>query len=187
MPKPLAFGLIIVALLLGAAAGFWLAPEYAQGAGYEDGMGAGAAGTSSKGTERDFLRSMRAHHGLAIQLAEQAARASTRPEIKALAEMVREGMPGKIAQLDAYRKAWYGDARAVPAQRLNLGPAGANFDLRYLNAMIAHHEEAIAMAKAIERTATRAETLDLASTIISGDAADIAQFKEWRKACYGVE
>lgn len=182
MSRPLAVSLILVAFFLGTGFGFFVTPEYsALGAG--GAMGDGAADRLS---DLRFLNGLIAHHDQAIDLARQARASSTRPEIQGLAEAIVTGMPAKIDELYRWKKSWYRDSRPVEGQRLPLGGPDASFDLRYLNAMIVHHREAIAMARGIQRISTRNDVLTLASEVIRLDTADIAQFEQWREQWYGV-
>ncbi len=186
MSRPLAVSLILVAFFLGTGFGFFVTPEYsALGAGGAmDAMGGEAADRLS---DLRFLNGLIRHHEQAIDLARQAGSASTRPEIQALAEAIVTGMPARIDELYGWKRSWYRDSRRVQGQRLPLGGADANFDLRFLNAMISHHEEAIAMARGIQRLSTRNDVLTLASEVIRLDTADIAQFEAWRQLWYGVK
>lgn len=182
MSRPLAISLIIVAFIVGAGFGFFVTPEYsALGAG-----GSMADEVADRLSDLRFLNGLVGHHEQAIDLARQARTASARPEIQSLAEAIVTGMPARIEGLYAWKRAWYRDPRRVSGPRLALGEAGESFDLRYLNAMIAHHEEAIEMARGIQKISTREEILTLASEVIRIDTDDIAQFEQWRSAWYGV-
>ena len=66
----------------------------------------------------------------------------------------------------------------------NLGAADADFDLRFINAMIPHHESAITMAQDALSKSKRPEIKKLAQSIIDSQQAEINQMKQWRKAWY---
>lgn len=183
MSRPLGISLIVVAFLVGTGFGFYLTPEYsALGAG-----GAMEEGAADRLSDLRFLNGLIRHHEQAVDLARQAAAASTRPEIQGLAAGIVSGMPAKIDELYAWKKSWYRDSRRVTGARLPLGSADEQFDLRYLNALINHHREAIMMAEGIRRISARNEVLTLAAEVIRIDSADIAQFEAWRAAWYGIE
>lgn len=183
MSRPLGISLIVVAFLVGTGFGFYLTPEYSA-------LGAGGGmmeeGAADRLSDLRFLNGLIRHHEQAVDLARQALGASTRPEIQGLASDVVSGMPAKIDELYAWKRSWYRDSRRVAATRLPLGDADPQFDLRYLNAMINHHREAIMMAEGIQKISTRSEVLTLASEVIRIDSADIARFEAWREAWYGV-
>ena len=59
------------------------------------------------------------------------------------------------------------------------------FDLRFIEAMIPHHESAIMMAKDAQQKSTRPEIQDLATAIITAQEAEIAQMQAWRQTWSG--
>jgi uncharacterized protein (DUF305 family) len=67
----------------------------------------------------------------------------------------------------------------------NLGKADKNYDLRFINAMIPHHEGAVKMAKDARQKAQNAEIKTMAQNIIDSQEKEISQLKAWRKAWYG--
>jgi uncharacterized protein (DUF305 family) len=64
---------------------------------------------------------------------------------------------------------------------MDLGPADAGFDLRFLDAMIPHHEGAVVMAKEALAKSKRPEVRKLAQNIIASQEAEIKQMKGWKK------
>jgi uncharacterized protein (DUF305 family) len=66
----------------------------------------------------------------------------------------------------------------------DLGAADAQFDLRFINAMIPHHEGAITMAKDASSKSRHSEIKKLAQDIITSQQKEIDQMKEWRQAWY---
>lgn len=67
---------------------------------------------------------------------------------------------------------------------MNLGPADANFDLRFIDAMSLHHQGAIAMAQAAQQKSQRREIKTLADDMIDTQTKEIKQLGQWRKAWY---
>lgn len=62
---------------------------------------------------------------------------------------------------------------------MNLGPADADYDLRFIDAMTPHHQGAIEMAKAAQQKSTHPEIKKLASDIITAQNREIKQLKQW--------
>lgn len=76
------------------------------------------------------------------------------------------------------------DMPASDAAR-QLGPADAKYDHRFIDAMIPHHEKAVAMAKDAAKKAKRPEVRSMAQNIIRAQEREIAQLKAWRKKWFG--
>ena len=68
---------------------------------------------------------------------------------------------------------------------MDLGAADDQFDLRFINAMLPHHEGAVTMAKEVLEKSDRPEIKEMAQEIIASQQQEIAQMKQWRKAWYG--
>lgn len=67
---------------------------------------------------------------------------------------------------------------------MDLGPADATYDLRFIDGMIPHHEGALVMAEAALAHSQRPEIRQLAENIIAAQQVEIAQMQEWRAAWY---
>lgn len=152
-----------------------------------------------------FLDAMTPHHQGAVKMAQEALQKSKRPEIKKLAESIIADQDKEIAQMQQWRKAWYANAASTPMawdsgtksmmpmaqdqmkgmmMNMDLGAADDQFDLRFINAMIPHHESAIVMANDALQKSKRPEVQKLAKAIVSSQQAEIDQMKQWRKAWY---
>jgi uncharacterized protein (DUF305 family) len=64
----------------------------------------------------------------------------------------------------------------------DLGAADAGFDLRFIDAMIPHHEGAVTMAKEVLGKSKRPEVKKLAQDIIASQQVEIKQMQNWKKA-----
>jgi len=175
------------------------------------GMGDGMAHTMDLGPadatyDLRFIDAMIMHHEGAITMAEAALANSEREEIRQLAEAIIAAQTTEIAQMQEWRQAWYPNAGSEPvmyhaemnhdmpmskdmaaAMRMDmdLGTADDEFDLRFINAMIPHHEGAWVMAEDLKTKSSRPEMQTLAADIISAQQAEIDQMKTWRQSWYG--
>ena len=61
------------------------------------------------------------------------------------------------------------------------GKSGEEFDMAFIEAMIAHHQGAIEMAELAKKNAGKAEIRKLADEIISAQTKEINQMMEWSK------
>lgn len=138
-----------------------------------------------------FIDSMIIHHQAAIDMANQALKEATKPEIKTLAENIIKAQKAEIAQMKEWRRAWYPDLAETAGMEMNMGMMEVSsdtskpFDQRFIEAMIPHHEGAIGMATDAQQKAKYEEIKQLAAAIITAQDAEIAQMKQWLKDWYG--
>lgn len=139
-------------------------------------------------------------------MAQEALQKSSRPEIKQLAQAIIDAQKQEISELKQWRTAWYPNAGDQPmmyssemghmmpmTQEMrsdmmmhgDLGVKDDRFDLRFINAMIPHHEGAIDMAKQALEKSNRPEIKTLAQNIITSQQKEIDQMLQWRKDWYG--
>lgn len=152
-----------------------------------------------------FVDAMIPHHQGAVEMAREVLDKSPRPEMKKLAEDIIAAQNREIEQMKQWRKAWYpkadnkpmawhaqmGHMMAMSPEHIqammmkgDLGAADAEFDLRFLNAMIPHHEGALVMAKDVLSKSQRPEMKKLAQEILTSQQKEIDQMKQWRQAWY---
>src|ERR687885_121083 len=152
-----------------------------------------------------FVDAMIPHHEGAVEMAQEVLSKSQRPEMKKLAQDIIAAQNREIEQMKQWRKAWYPKADSKPMawhahmghmmamspeqmqammMKGNLGAADAEFDLRFLNAMIPHHQGALVMAKDVLNKSKRPEMKQLAQDILTSQQQEIDQMKQWRKDWY---
>ncbi|HEY9641692.1 MAG TPA: DUF305 domain-containing protein [Coleofasciculaceae cyanobacterium] len=153
-----------------------------------------------------FIDAMTPHHEGAVVMAQEALQKSQRPEIKQLAQSIIDAQKKEIAEMKQWRQAWYPKADATPMMysaemghtmpmsnevkssmmmNMNLGAADNQFDLRFIDAMIPHHQGAVTMAQEALEKSDRPEIKQLAQAIISSQQQEINQMQQWKKAWYG--
>ncbi len=67
---------------------------------------------------------------------------------------------------------------------MDLGPADANYDLRFIDAMTVHHQGAVSMAKEAKQKSQRPQIKQLADNIIKSQDKEISQMQQWRQTWY---
>lgn len=153
-----------------------------------------------------FIDGMIPHHEGAVLMAQEALQKSNRSEIKQLAQQIIDAQEQEISELKSWRQAWYSDAPAEPImfhEQMNhdmpmseemrsqimmagdLGAADDQFDLRFISAMIPHHEGAIEMANQALQNSDRSEIKTLSQSIIDSQQREIDQMNEWKRSWYG--
>jgi uncharacterized protein (DUF305 family) len=155
-----------------------------------------------------FIDAMIPHHEGAIVMAQTVLQNSQRPELRQLAQSIIAAQQQEIQQMQAWRKAWYPNASSEPMMydtemghmmpmtdsvktmmmmKVDLGAADDQFDLRFLDAMIPHHEGAVLMAQQVLQGSDRPELRILAENIISSQQQEINEMQQWRKTWYGQQ
>ena len=152
-----------------------------------------------------FVDTMTPHHQGAVEMAKEAQQKSKRPEVRKLAAGIIQAQNKELNQMKQWRQAWYPKASTKPVaynsqmghsmpmsqdqmkgmmMSMNLGSADDQFDLRFLNAMILHHEGAVVMAQDALSKSKRPEIKKLAAEIIASQKAEIKQMQQWKQAWY---
>ncbi|MEA5605977.1 DUF305 domain-containing protein [Nostoc sp. UHCC 0252] len=152
-----------------------------------------------------FIDAMTPHHQGAVEMAKEAQVKSKRPEIKKLADNIIKSQNQEIIQMKQWRQAWYPKAGDKPMaynsqmghmmemssdqmkammMSQDLGVANTEFDLRFINAMIPHHEGAVTMAQNVLSKSKRPEIKKLAQEIVKAQDIEIKEMQQWRKAWY---
>jgi uncharacterized protein (DUF305 family) len=152
-----------------------------------------------------FIDGMAMHHQGAVVMAEEALTKAQHPELKKLAEDIIAAQKLEISQMQRWRTAWYPQADSMPMayhpqmghmmamtdeqkqgmmMSMDLGGADAEFDLRFINGMLPHHEGALVMAKDALSKSQRPEIKKLAQDILTSQQQEIEQMEQWRKDWY---
>jgi uncharacterized protein (DUF305 family) len=180
----LTLGIAVLFLLGGIGIGYYFTSDYQIRMYDKSAMDLGAADRSF---DLRYINAMIAHHRGAMLLAEQLGQNTEREEMKSLALGILEGEPKLIAELYAWKKDWYGDIKRVrDPQVANLGSKDAKFDLRFLNAIIAHHELGIKMTQETRIKSSRAEILNNADAVEAFLGQGLETLKGFRGNWYNL-
>ena len=176
--------LMIVALIIGLGIGYALTPQYRLAMYEEQSMGLGEA---DRWLDLRYVNAMITHHQGAMLLAEQAKKNGQRQEIKDLADAILKDEPVAIAELYAWKKDWYQDSRQASAPYpVRLGESDDKFDLRFLNALIAHHQAGVLMTQEIRAKSSRVEVLNNADAVELFLNNGLSMLKDWRQSWYQI-
>ena len=179
---PLFIAGILLSLIIGIGIGFASSPAYISTMKNPQNMDLGAA---DRWIDLRYINAMVAHHRGAILLATVAKKESKRTEIRELASMILENEPKLINELYDWKRDWYGDTRRVNDPITpNLSTADKTFDLRFLNALIAHHEAGIAMTQEVRMKSSNKNVLNNADAVESFLKNSLVTLKDWRTTWY---
>ncbi|WP_448811852.1 DUF305 domain-containing protein [Agromyces bauzanensis] len=155
----------------------------------------GGARDSSEFSARDimFAQMMIPHHQQAVDMSDLALERSTDPELRALAQQIRDAQAPEIEQMQGWLDAaGAGTSMGHDVSDMGMGmggmlsdedmtalenATGSEFDRLWLEGMIEHHEGAIQMTRMI-RNSGNSEVRALAEAIVDSQTAEIAQMKD---------
>lgn len=159
--------------------------------------------------DRHFIERMIPHHEGTVDMAELALSRAQHPEIKTLANAIKESQTQEIQQIRTWYQQWYGtDVPAYFGNRQNRNTLGRglgrygmgmggrygmcmmgtdlaalknapDFDREFIEQMIPHHEMAIMMASMVLDRAEHPEIRNLAQSIIRSQSTEIEQMQQW--------
>jgi uncharacterized protein (DUF305 family) len=134
-----------------------------------------------------------------IQLPEEKGQ---HQEIKTLAQNIISSQSSEIEQMKNWYKTWYGRDLPTGNQVMNvhgmmsnnsgmhMGKMGddsdldqlkntADFDKKFIEEMIPHHQMAVMMASMLKQGTTRPEMKQLADDIVTAQTSEIDQMRQW--------
>lgn len=142
-----------------------------------------------------FLQGMIPHHEEAVDMARLVPDRTDRPELNQLAENVISSQQAEIDQMeqmlteagaerDDAGNGGHGDMPGMMgAEELERLASldGIDFDLAFIDMMIAHHEGAITSAEQVIDGGANPQARQLAEGVVAEQEAEIAQMTAWRE------
>ncbi len=176
--------LIIISFIIGLSLGYYMTPQYRLAMYDQNTMDLGAA---DRWLDLRYTNAMIAHHRGAMLMAEQATKYGQRQEIKDLGAAILKDEPAAIKELYDWKADWYQDKRQVrDPYPVKLGAGDDKFDLRFLNALIAHHQAGVEMTKEVRLKSSRTEVLNNADAVEAFLNNGIDMLKAWRNQWYQI-
>lgn len=180
---PLSVSMSIVMFIIGVGTGYFFTPQYSLSMFDKTTMD---LGRPDRYLDLRYINAMISHHRGAMLLAQQVT-TNSRPEVVSLAQEILKNEPVAISELYQWKKTWYADDRQVPDPVVShLGVHDTTFDLRFLNALIAHHQNGIIMTKDIKLKSSRSEILNNADAVENFLNNGIDMLKGWRKEWHAI-
>lgn len=167
-------------------------------AGLVAGCGSDENGESSSGNRVDaaFIADMTAHHQGAIEMAELVRTRAEHPQIRNMADAIIDAQKGEIAVMRRIEDDMHGMGMhesghmGMSEQEMGMDMdmsmlADARpFDRAFIEAMIPHHQGAIAMARKLLADGKQPALRNMARDIIDAQSAEIALMRSWHKRWY---
>lgn len=135
--------------------------------------------------DRQFIDMMVPHHQGAVAMARIALVRGQHPKVKTVARAIVVAQEKEIARMKLWRKAWYGSARTPMNMSADIRSAKP-FDKAFIDAMIPHHQMAVAAARRELQRGSHAKLKALARSVIADQQREIREMRNWRKAWYGI-
>lgn len=150
---------------------------------------ASAAAREAADPDLAFIDEMIVHHQGAVDDARALEPKARRPEVRRLLADVIRTQQAEIDQLRGWRRAWFPDAPAPSGHQAHHGAgtaasgadAATDPDLAFIEMMIPHHREAVAMSRKILETTTRPELARLAREVIGAQEKEIELMQRWQR------
>jgi uncharacterized protein (DUF305 family) len=142
--------------------------------------------------EVDFLTGMVDHHEMAVMMAQECRQKAVHPELAQLCDSIVQTQAAQITQMQGWLGDWYGitHAPSMPQGQMQSMErlsrlSGAEYEIRFMRAMIRHHWGAVREAGACLSRAEHPELLSLCSRIRAAQLGEIAQMQAWLQDWYG--
>ncbi|MFB6940511.1 DUF305 domain-containing protein [Streptomyces sp. NPDC060286] len=175
--------------------------------GMDHGSATAAASAAPGGTfnaaDVEFAQQMIPHHQQAIEMAKLADGRAADPEIKTLAAAIEKAQDPEISTMKGWLKSW---GKLLPAASASMGDMpgmdhgsngsgmpgmmsdqdmsgleaakGKDFDEKFAQLMIGHHEGAVSMAETERKRGANADAKKLADAVITAQTAEIEKMNK---------
>jgi uncharacterized protein (DUF305 family) len=151
-----------------------------------------AASEQAASYEARFLTRMVDHHQMAVMMAQECRQKAVHPELAQLCSSIVQTQSAQIAQMLGWLQDWYGITHAPSMARGQMQSmerfsrlSGAEYEIRFMRAMIRHHWSAVREAESCLSRAEHPELLSLCSQIRTAQLGEIARMQGWLQDWYG--
>ena len=150
---------------------------------------------NGKYSDKAFIDAMVPHHQGAVEMAEVALKHAEHERIKQLSRNIISTQQAEIEELKAIKQEEFGtsevpmemSAHEMQMMGMTDPEALANkdpFDRAFIDAMIPHHQSAIAMANVALEESENSQIREIAEEIVSAQEREISQMQRWRERWY---
>ena len=145
-----------------------------------------------------YIADMLAHHEGALNMSEMVSAGTDRAELITLAQNIMQSQSQELMKMQTWQTEWgfdrtmgghgshAGAGNEMSGDMMMMGEElkdlkGLEFDKKFLELMIEHHQQAVDMSKYADVNASRQEIRDLAKGVIAAQEEEITQMKQWQK------
>lgn len=143
--------------------------------------------------EIDYMTGMISHHQMAVHMGTMCVQKAEHEELRAMCDQIIAAQTAEIATLMGWLQAWYGsgvepkmsgkDQREM--EKLE-ALSGAEFEIEFMKSMIRHHFTAIVVSSECLLDADHPALIAMCQDIITAQAAEIRQLRNWLCEWYGI-
>ncbi len=144
-----------------------------------------------------YIADMLAHHEGALNMSEMVSAGTKRSELIQLAQTIMQTQSQELMKMQTWQQEWgyertmgghgshAGMGNEMSGDMMMMGEEltgleGVEFDKKFLELMIEHHQQAVDMSKYADANASHQELKSLASAVITAQEAEITQMKQWQ-------
>lgn len=163
-------------------------------------MLSGAAHTSGPAPDRStakfeigFMTGMVNHHQMAVHMGMICLEKAEHHELRTMCDQIVMAQTAEISALNSWLRTWYGagvepemsrkDQREMDKLEMLNGP---EFEIEFMKSMIRHHFTAIVLSAECLLKAYHTELTGMCQDIITAQAAEIRQLRNWLCEWYGI-
>lgn len=158
----------------------------------DDGDGDGSQGS----VDAAFVAAMQPHHEMAIDMAETAQQRADHAQIRRLAADIIDAQTAEIETMEEMETRLGGDGEMMMLglsdeemgmdMNTHVLESAKPFDRAFIDAMIAHHQGAIRMARVELADGSDEDATALANAIVEAQSEEIERMDAWRMRWYGA-
>ena len=161
----------------------------------------GADASEHNAADTEFAQMMIVHHQGAIEMAELAVAKASTDEVRSLGERIAAAQGPEIDVMSGWLDSW-GQPQPADAEMAAMGHegmdmggldqaqvmaelsglSGTEFDKRFLELMIEHHQGAITMAETTRAAALNAEVVVFVGKVIDDQTSEITEMRNLLRA-----
>ena len=147
--------------------------------------------------DESYIAEMLAHHEGAISMSEMVGAGTDRKELLDVAQAIMQAQTQELMKMQEWQTQWgyektmsghsshSGMGNEMSGTMMDMGKEleglkGTEFDKKFLELMIEHHQQAVDMSRYASTNAKHQEVKDLAKAVISAQNTEISQMQQWQ-------